>query len=69
MLRQQKRRLEPIRKIWARMKKTRSEDNAVEINEPVNVMMTEEKSPEPTANTTIRTPEYIPPSPFSSPES
>ena len=36
MLRQQKRKLEPIRKIWARMKKTRSEDNAVKNNEPVN---------------------------------
>ena len=68
MLRQKKRRLEPMRKIGARMKKAKSEVNAIEINEPANVMTTEEKSPEPTTNATIRAPERIPTSTFSSPE-
>ena len=56
-----KRRLEPLRKIGARMKKARLENDAVEIDEPVNMVTTEEKNSEPTANTIIATPEYIPP--------
>ena len=65
MLRMKKRRLEPLRKIGARMKKARLESDAVEIDEPVNMVTTEEKNSEPTANTIIATPEYVPPSTFS----
>ena len=69
MLKQKRRRLEPLRKIGARMKKARSENDAVKIGEPVNITTMEERNSEPTVNTTIRTPEHIPPATFSSPES
>ena len=68
MLRQ-KRRLEPLRKIAARMKKAKAENEAVEIREPMEISIEEEKGSEPTIRETIRTPEYIPPATFSSPES
>ena len=62
MLRMKKRRLEPIRKIGARIKQARLEKEAVKIDKPVNATETEEKNEEPTANTIIATPEYVPPS-------
>ncbi len=61
-------RLEPVRKIGARMKKNRSENEAVQFNEPVDIQTTESRNPEPMSiNTTIRTPEYVPSGAFSSP--
>ena len=69
MLRQRKRSLEPLRKIGARMKRSRHENEAVQLNGPVIIQTTESRNPEPTAiNTTIRTPEYVPSGEFSSPE-
>ena len=38
MLKQKRRRLEPLRKIGARMKKAKSENDAVKIGEPVNIL-------------------------------
>ena len=55
----------------SRMKKARTEIDTVEIGEPMDIPIpiVEEKVSEPTVNNTTRTPEYIPPATFSSPES
>ena len=67
MLRRQKR-LQPLRKLAAAMKKRRTEPVNIEMGETININTEEENNTDAGNKIEIRTPEYVPPV-FSSPES